>query len=68
MVTVLQPPDDLGGGLPALVFAEEFLDVLNLQRALLERILRDAMFQDVSLLFYRRSRRPGEISLQKENS
>ena len=45
VVAVLQAPDDLGGGLPALVFAEELLDVLNLQRALLEWILRDAMLQ-----------------------
>ena len=45
VIAVLQPPDDLGRRLAALVLAEEFFDVLNLERALLEGILRDAMFQ-----------------------
>ena len=38
VIAVLQPPDDLGRSLAALVLAEELFDVLDLERALLERI------------------------------
>jgi hypothetical protein len=44
MIAILQAPHDLGRGLPPLVFAEELLDVLDLEGALFERIFRDAMF------------------------
>jgi hypothetical protein len=49
--TPVQPPHDFGGGLPAWVLAEELFDVLDLQSALLERILLDPMFHARLLLF-----------------
>ena len=39
-----QPADDLGGGLLARELAEELLDVLDLERALLEIVLGDVIF------------------------
>ena len=66
MIAVLQPPDDLGRGLAALVLAEELFDVLDLERALLERIFRDAMLQDC-LFFYRRLGESGDFFFKKKN-
>ena len=40
----LQAPDDFGRGLLARKLAEELLDVLNLERALLEVVLGDVIF------------------------
>ena len=51
MIAILQAPDDLGCGLAALVLTEELFDVLDLQRALFEGILRNAMLQMVVLFF-----------------
>ena len=45
VVAVFQPTDDFLSGLPALILAEELFDVFDLERALLERILRNPMLQ-----------------------
>ena len=41
VLAVLQPLDDLGRRLLAAELAEELLDVLDFERALLERVLLD---------------------------
>ena len=45
MLAILQPLDDLRRRLPAVELAEELLDVLDFERALLERVLLDHMLQ-----------------------
>jgi hypothetical protein len=42
----VEPPDDFGGGFLARELAEKLLDVLNLQRALLQILLSDVIFHD----------------------
>ena len=44
MIAVLQAAHDFGDGLAPLILAEKFLDVLNLERTLFERILRNSIF------------------------
>ena len=44
MIAIRQPRDDLRRGLLAREIEEELLDVLNLERALLEPILPDEVF------------------------
>ena len=44
VVAVAQPRHHLGRHLAPRKFAEKLFDVLNLQRALLQRILLDAVF------------------------
>jgi hypothetical protein len=45
VLAILQPLDDLRRRLAAVELAEEFLDVLDLQRALFERVLLDHVLQ-----------------------
>ena len=48
MGAAVEPPHDLGRGLLARELAEELLHVLNLQRALLEIVLGDVIFHDLT--------------------
>ena len=52
-----QPPDDLRRRLLPRKLAEEFLDVLNLERALLEVVLLDEVFHVGMRQFYTNGRR-----------
>ena len=45
MVAVDQPIDDFRRQFPALILAEVFLDVLDLQRALLKSVLSNVILQ-----------------------
>ncbi len=46
VIAPVEPPDDFGGGFLARELAKELLDVLNLQRALLQIVLGDVIFHD----------------------
>ena len=49
MRAALEPPDDFRRRLLARELAEKLFDVLNLERALLEIVLRDVIFHDPQL-------------------
>ncbi len=49
-----ETPHDFGGGLLPRELAEEFFDVLNLERALFEVVLRNVIFHELSVRLYRR--------------
>src|SRR4029077_11654290 len=57
MGAALETADDLGRGLLARKFAEVLLDVLNLERALLELVLGDVIFHGWKRALYTTSRR-----------
>ena len=72
MVSVLQTGDNFGRGLPSREFAEEFFDVLDLQRALLQTVLPDVILHGHGQIdvFYRpviihgRLQKPGRETMR----
>ena len=53
----VQPPHDLGSGLLARKLTEELFDVLNLERALLELVLRDVILHSLKTVIVHGDRR-----------